>query len=76
MAFSITIFKKDKLLVKELKACEQMGHITEICTEKTATLTKNDMTVSRIYLGDEMMIMREKEALTTSHLDHSVFTLL
>lgn len=49
MAFSIDTLKKDQLLVKHLKACEEMGSITEICTGKTATLTNDDLKVHSIY---------------------------
>lgn len=49
MAFSIDVLKKDHLLVKQLRAMEDMGSITEICTGKTATLTKNDLTVHSIF---------------------------
>jgi P-type E1-E2 ATPase len=49
MAFSIDTLKKDKLLVKQLKAMEEMGSITEICTGKTATLTNNDLQVHSFY---------------------------
>lgn len=65
MAFSISIFKKDKLLIKKLVACESMGLITEICTGKTATLTKNDMSVNRFYTGEQMIYNKEKDTLTT-----------
>ena len=46
MAFSMDKMRKDNLLVKNLEACETMGMVTEICTGKTATLTKNDMSVN------------------------------
>jgi P-type Ca2+ transporter type 2C len=69
MAFSINIFKKDKLLLKKLAACEQMGQVTEICTGKTATLTKNDMTVSMFYLAEQTIKNVEKDTLTTSRLN-------
>ena len=55
MAFSIDTLKADKLLVKELRACEEMGSITEICTGKTATLTQNDLTVHSLYIGGQFI---------------------
>ena len=76
MAFSINIFKKDKLLVKKLEACESMGYITEICTGKTATLTKNDMSVARIFIGEEMVINRNLDSLTTSGLSNELLDVL
>jgi len=49
MAFSVDVMKKDNLLVKKVEAPETLGFIREICTGKTATLTKNDMTVNSFY---------------------------
>jgi Ca2+ transporting ATPase len=51
MAFSIDVMKKDNLLVKKMEACESLGTSREICTGKTATLTENNMTVNRFYVG-------------------------
>lgn len=56
MAFSVDTMKNDKLLVKKIKACEELGYIKEICTGKTATLTKNDMTVNNIYIDRQSLI--------------------
>lgn len=51
MAFSVDTMKKDNLLVKKAGACESLGYIKEICTGKTATLTKNDMKVTQFFTG-------------------------
>jgi P-type E1-E2 ATPase len=56
MAFSIDTMKNDNLLVKKIGACEELGYIKEICTGKTATLTKNDMTVNQIYIGGSSLV--------------------
>ena len=41
MAFSVDYMKKDNLLVKKMASMEKLGYVKEICTGKTATLTKN-----------------------------------
>jgi Ca2+-transporting ATPase len=46
LAYSVMRMVDDKILVKNLDAPEVMGTVEEICTGKTATLTKNDMKVN------------------------------
>lgn len=45
LAFATTRLLKEKNLVRILRACETMGNATSICSDKTGTLTTNQMTI-------------------------------
>merc|ERR1711991_874342 len=45
LAYSMLKMLKDNNLVRKLEACETMGRATIVASDKTGTLTKNEMTV-------------------------------
>lgn len=45
LAFSTQKMMEDNNLIRVLEACETMGNATNICSDKTGTLTENRMTV-------------------------------
>ncbi|KAL1961951.1 hypothetical protein VTN77DRAFT_732 [Rasamsonia byssochlamydoides] len=51
LAFATTRMLKDNNLVRLLRACETMGNATTICSDKTGTLTQNQMKVVAGALG-------------------------
>lgn len=51
LALGVTAMARRNALIKRLPAAETLGCTTVICTDKTGTLTKNQMTVARIYSG-------------------------
>ncbi|KAI9191273.1 hypothetical protein LWI28_006175 [Acer negundo] len=53
LAYSMRKMMADKALVRRLSACETMGSATTICSDKTGTLTLNQMTVVEAYAGGQ-----------------------
>lgn len=55
LAYSVKKMLKEKNLVRRLDASETMGGANEICTDKTGTLTKNQMTVQEIFINEQVV---------------------
>ncbi|HLC16896.1 MAG TPA: HAD-IC family P-type ATPase, partial [Thermodesulfovibrionia bacterium] len=49
LAYSMRKMMKENVLVKKMLACETIGAVTTICTDKTGTLTLNEM---RVFKAD------------------------
>ena len=49
LAYSVGKMKDENNLVRFLAACETMGGANNVCTDKTGTLTKNLMTVTKLW---------------------------
>jgi magnesium-transporting ATPase (P-type) len=53
LAYSVSKMLKDQNFVKKLSSCEIMGGANNICSDKTGTLTKNQMTWTNIWAGSD-----------------------
>ena len=56
-ALAINVLKmvKENVLVKRLSAVQTLGSVTVICTDKTGTITKGEMTVKKLWVRDQIV---------------------
>ena len=75
LAYSMRRMLKTNNLVRKMHACETMGAATVICTDKTGTLTQNQMKVDEIKLYDpkvtEEVLFEGMAVNSTASLDFS-----
>lgn len=55
LAYSVEKMRRLKNLVRDMSACETMGNVNDICSDKTGTLTENNMTVIDVFFSDSMV---------------------
>ncbi|OWM71611.1 hypothetical protein CDL15_Pgr005798 [Punica granatum] len=53
LAYCMKRMMSDQAMVRKLSACETMGSATTICTDKTGTLTLNQMKVTKFWVGED-----------------------
>lgn len=71
LAYSVKTMMKDNNLVKKMKATETLGAVNIIFSDKTGTLTKNDMTVVDADLVNPELVYLNGSINSTANLDAS-----
>jgi Ca2+-transporting ATPase len=50
---------KNSVIIKRLSSVETLGNVDYICTDKTGTITKHDMTVKEYFIGMKFYVMSD-----------------
>ncbi|KAJ7977333.1 Calcium-transporting ATPase [Quillaja saponaria] len=69
LAYSMKRMMADQAMVRKLSACETMGSATVICTDKTGTLTLNQMRVTKFWLGQENIAEKFSQVMAPNVLE-------
>ena len=73
LALNMRRMLKTNNLVRRMHACETMGAITVVCTDKTGTLTQNRMTVAELQhdAADEPLLIENMAVNATAHIEQA-----
>ena len=69
LAFSINKMRKENNLVRHLHACENMGCVNNVCSDKTGTITENKMHVAKLWFDK---VLYDKSDFSGKVIDASI----
>lgn len=55
LALNVLKMARENVLVKRLSAVQTLGSVTVICTDKTGTITKGEMTVTKMFAANKIV---------------------
>jgi Ca2+-transporting ATPase len=76
LALAMERLAKNSVIIKRLSSVETLGNVDYICTDKTGTITKHDMTVKEVFIGEKFYVMADLFAMIAdgrSSILHDIF---